>query len=1062
MIATPCPPPSSLRSLSAGHLSERDSDTMFGHIDQCDNCRNALHSIQDDQDWLIDSLRSPSAANEFENEPGYRSALARALGAIEHLNPEYGDLSIDPQLPKNIGEYELIRLLGRGGMGRVYLARHSKLGREVALKLIANHRLNSPHATSRFEVEMRAVGQLNHPNIVTAFDAREINGTAVLVTEFIEGLDLAEIINRTGQLSIADACEIGRVVVQALEHIAKQGLVHRDIKPSNIMVSSEGQLKILDLGLARYLHNNDTAGMTGTGQIMGTIDYAAPEQIQGSQKVDFRSDFYSLGCTLYHALTGHPPFDSHLHQTPYAKMTAQVSQTPPSLLTVLPDAPKPLAKLVDAMLAKDPNQRPQSVSEITSQLGPHFEKSDLRSLVAHAKNCEARSPVAKPRATSVSTDTAPKTSAFYKRPIPAWIAVAAGFFGVTLGILLGILIVIKLPDGSTIFMDAPNGTSVAIRDSNNSAIVPAPPNDVTGPKPSEPSKLTVSPLILAATVEAEDVDPEQLNNAITALREHKGNLPLETPIGIWHPLSESSNELSVIAIHDGKRYSLVRADAEGLITWDFIAGNIGATVQASGQSLLLSFSDMLGEKVYQLTKKNLLGHLAVVINGEIIAAPKIVSPIRDKAALTGNFKQEKLDYLMQALNGLVQDPSRSESSSAEPIAVQDLSTVKPSAEADREVIPLTGNPEIQPLAFAATVVPTSVDQDALRGAIDSLKAHAGREPLKTPVGTWYPLNKACKNIESSVEHDNTRYTLVHNDRRSMIRWEEIKGNTSIHLTERGYVRQLRFYFKNALSDRIEQLTYEHMQKGGASMTAIVDGEILSVFPLNVTLRNNLGFSENIDQHAGETLKQLLSEEIETDQSPVRNDFIEIGKAIDRYQDLYGKLPGSKNTYRPVEVHEDKLPLDADIKPYSWRVAILPYLGLAELFAEYDFTREWDSEHNKKLLAKIPSVYRQTESQAELGTTRYVGIDDPKSAMGQPLTAINDGTLATIFMIEAEENVPWTEPKDFELSTAKDRVWSHPLSNLRVDGTYSLLQEPSATYFRELSIRNDGSPRLLTR
>ncbi|MCA8973054.1 MAG: serine/threonine protein kinase, partial [Planctomycetes bacterium] len=172
-----------------------------------------------------------------------------------------------------------------------------KLGREVAVKLIASHRLNSPQAAKRFEAEMRAVGQLSHPSIVVAHDAREVDGVAVLVTEYIAGLDLAEVVRRTGPLSIPDACEILRLVAQALDYIAAQGFVHRDVKPSNIMLSAKGQLKILDLGLARYVNQEDAGGMTGTGQIMGTIDYASPEQISASHDVDLRSDVYSLGCT---------------------------------------------------------------------------------------------------------------------------------------------------------------------------------------------------------------------------------------------------------------------------------------------------------------------------------------------------------------------------------------------------------------------------------------------------------------------------------------------------------------------------------------------------------------------------------------------------------------------------------------------------------------------------------------------------------------------------------------------------------------------------------------------
>lgn len=881
MIATPCPPPASLRSLNTGQIDETDSDSLLDHIDQCDACRHTLQSIQDERDWLIDSLRTPRDEKNFENEPGYRSALARALGAIEHFDRDPEQPASDEKLPDQIGEYEIIRPLGRGGMGHVYLARHTKLGRDVALKLIASHRLGSPQAASRFEAEMRAVGRLSHPNIVTAHDAREVDGTAVLITEFIDGLDLAEILRNTGSLSISNACEIARTVAQALDYISKQGFVHRDVKPSNIMLASDGQIKLLDLGLARYLHHEDTAGMTGTGQIMGTIDYAAPEQITGSQTVDIRSDIYSLGCTLYHLLSGQPPFDSEQNQTPYAKMTAQVSQDPPSLAVAVPAAPASLVKLVSSMLAKDPNKRPASAMEVAQRLAPHCADHHLPALLTIAVEQEI-APSAPRKSTSNTNASAPKTSSFFQRPIPIWTAIAAGFFGICIGALLGIIITVTKPDGSKITMQVPDGSSIDIQESGDAPSAPVQLSE------NQPPSLTLSPMALAATVEAEDVDADELNRAISALREHEGAEPLETAIGIWCPLGDANINVSINATHNGKRYTLIRKDREAFIPWTEIVGNIGMNVQGQSQ-VMFSFNDTLADRVKVLTKKNLLGHLAVVVDKEIITAPKIVSPISNHAALTGIFDPKKLDYLRQALSGLVleqPDESPSEESS-EP--VQD----------DRE--------------------------------------------------------KTSMQVDRTVE----------------------------------YFTPFAHYLET------------------------------------------------------------------------RTNFERIGKALRQYHDVYGKLPGVKNTYRPVELDEDKVPLDAEIQPYSWRVALLPYLGHEELFFEYDFMQHWNDESNKNLLVKMPEIYRSqpVSGLSNEGTTPYLGIDEPGSAMGQPLTAIADGLSDTIFMFEADGQVPWIAPVDFRLgSPHEDYEDGQIVSVLFLDGRYSQLQAPVPENFRQLSLRNDGHPK----
>ena len=335
MIAE-CPKSEELRAFSLGQLSEEQSDELLGHVLECDQCRSDLETSPEDS--LVKSLRSADQ-DEFDEEADCKIAMAKALGALAAPNAvDHTELS--QLLPKVLGDYEIVRGLGRGGMGNVYLARHQKLGREVALKVLSSHRLLQPRMRQRFETEMRAVGQLSHPNIVTAYDAREVDDLAVLVTEYIDGLDVAQVLRRTGKLSTADACKIAQQTAEALEYVSERGLVHRDIKPSNVMLSRKGEVKLLDLGLARLrVADGECPEMTATGQAMGTADYIAPEQVNDSRNVDIRADIYALGCTLFKMLSGQVPFGADRYPTSFAKMTAHVSDAPPHLREVAPNVP---------------------------------------------------------------------------------------------------------------------------------------------------------------------------------------------------------------------------------------------------------------------------------------------------------------------------------------------------------------------------------------------------------------------------------------------------------------------------------------------------------------------------------------------------------------------------------------------------------------------------------------------------------------------------------------------------------------------------------------------------
>ncbi len=387
MPATNCPSQQELIDYALGRRSPEVLELVSGHVEQCPQCQTALATVAEAEDTLVAELRRRAVRNAYAEEPECQDFVLRAEKMVGELG--------------RLGEYELLAKLGKGGMGAVYKARQVRLDMIVALKVLPRDRSGDPLAATRFEREIKAVGRLSHPNIVQAHDARDIDGTTVLVMEYVEGCNLSQLGRRVGPLAIADACEIVRQVALGLQCAHEHGLVHRDIKPSNLMLSlsspsgrgtgGEGLraqclVKILDLGLA-LLNNESAAGkgeMTSTGQAMGTADYMAPEQAFDSHKVDIRADIYALGCTLYKLLTGNPPFTGSEYDTPMKKMLAHVQTPPAAVRSLRPEIPAELAAALERMMAKDPADRFATPVEVAEALPPFAANCDLRGLCERA------------------------------------------------------------------------------------------------------------------------------------------------------------------------------------------------------------------------------------------------------------------------------------------------------------------------------------------------------------------------------------------------------------------------------------------------------------------------------------------------------------------------------------------------------------------------------------------------------------------------------------------------------------------------------------------------------
>jgi hypothetical protein len=269
-------------------------------------------------------------------------------------------------LPHTLGEYELLEALGAGGMGEVYRARHRLLGKLVAVKVLPVGSKDAAHAVARFQREMQAVGQLDHPNLVEAHDAGESDGMFYLVLKLIEGTNLRDLVRKRGPLPAAEACALIQQAALGLQHLHERGLVHRDVKPANLMRTPDGLVKVLDLGLARWQEVAPAGSeLTETGQIMGTPDYMAPEQASDPSGADIRADLYSLGATFFYLLSGRAPF-GHC-KSRLDKLRAH-AETPLNWHDVSPEVPEPVRAVVAKLLAKRPQERYATPQELADDL----------------------------------------------------------------------------------------------------------------------------------------------------------------------------------------------------------------------------------------------------------------------------------------------------------------------------------------------------------------------------------------------------------------------------------------------------------------------------------------------------------------------------------------------------------------------------------------------------------------------------------------------------------------------------------------------------------------------
>lgn len=399
MQSSDCRTRETLKRYLAGWIEQDECDKIEAHVVTCAACEQTISGLESDPDTLVNFLRpgADPVSSDHEHAGSKDAVLQYALAkskSIRHQAETSRSASVPETPPKFVGPYELIESLGYGSMGAVYLARHRQLGKQVAIKLLSPRPFRNDQFTARFQREIRAAGALNHPSIINATDAGQSDNVHFLVMEYIDGMDLSRLARLTGPFSVANACSLMYSVALGLSHAHAAGIVHRDIKPSNLMLSRSGQVKILDFGLAQIsLWDEASAELTTVGQLMGTIDYMAPEQAERADSVDYRADLYSLGATLFKLLCGRAPLAATPDLSPLAKLRLLATTEPPSLATMRPDAPAALVELVSSFLARDPSARPASAAHAAEMLARFTSEADLSSLMREADERALKEPM---------------------------------------------------------------------------------------------------------------------------------------------------------------------------------------------------------------------------------------------------------------------------------------------------------------------------------------------------------------------------------------------------------------------------------------------------------------------------------------------------------------------------------------------------------------------------------------------------------------------------------------------------------------------------------------------
>jgi hypothetical protein len=371
-----CPDSDQWYDLLDGACSERERTALAGHLEDCRDCQKSLEELTATGD--VSPLKRSLEHIQASPGPGLRRViqeLKRESTTIEPCTlpnaPAPMDLSFltateKPESLGRVGDHEVLDVLGRGGMGVVLKGFDAGLNRFVAIKVLAPHWAGSESARQRFNREAHATAAVKHDHVITIHGVSEISGLPYLVMEYVPGCSLQERLDREGPLEVEEIVRIGMQTAAGLVAAHEQGLIHRDVKPGNILLEDAiGRVKLSDFGLARAV---DDATLTQSGVIAGTPHYMAPEQARG-EALDHRADLFGLGCVLYALCTGRPPFSG---DNTLAVIRRVCDEEPDPIRAINPAIPRWLVGMIDRLLAKKPEDRFESATEVAELLGQYL------------------------------------------------------------------------------------------------------------------------------------------------------------------------------------------------------------------------------------------------------------------------------------------------------------------------------------------------------------------------------------------------------------------------------------------------------------------------------------------------------------------------------------------------------------------------------------------------------------------------------------------------------------------------------------------------------------------
>ncbi len=498
------PSAEALEAFGLGKLDDPSADAILQHLDSCADCRSAVAALSGD-----DFLARLRQAQGGSSTPAPAKTLNPVLRAAK---PSPADTRSAPihDLPAELAnnpQYEVLRELGRGGMGVVYLAKNKLLDRLEVLKVINRALLDRPGAVERFLREIRSAAKLTHANVVTAYSAVQQGQLLAFAMEYVDGSDLATVVNLQGPLPVPHACFYVQQAAWALQHAFEKQMVHRDIKPQNLILARDGKkhiVKILDFGLAKATQEKkgENLALTRSGQMMGTPDYIAPEQSLDAASADIRADIYSLGCTLYFLLSGQPPFSGN--SLAGLLLAHQMDEAKP-LNLVRPEVPEELAAVVRKMMAKDLAKRYQIPADVAQALGPFIKSGaaagpaasspalsqaipsptkhkevksapPIAAVAAVAPEETARergSPFAFGRLAGIAKSTEPRKGAKARAgiPVPRRLLAMGGWAGgcllllaciASVGLIVGGILRVRTNHGTVVLEDLPPGADVTV------------------------------------------------------------------------------------------------------------------------------------------------------------------------------------------------------------------------------------------------------------------------------------------------------------------------------------------------------------------------------------------------------------------------------------------------------------------------------------------------------------------------------------------------------------------------------------------------------------------------